>query len=387
MLNLNEITIETLEKYLISNLWKQDKNFANEKIKLFTKIIDGEEYTVFLPANNNFKDSQRRISDTIEIISYIKEITNEKVISDILKFNSNSLIVNKEIVNKEIVNETCPKDTLSFRIISKLSEEGRIPLEYGFKAIEGLKKLILSTIFNEENPQPYFFRTNKNSHEKLCRYNLAQTGIGSYIFNIEIDINKQEQLIINENSEVETLSEERRIIRRIQNGLYNIIEKDIDTLFEDGYKKGLNANMCDALLNFNIDASDIKIESRVFWYDSMHKPNDIKERVILEKKHFIKVKELSEMYKQTKSIEYDIKGQIIRLNSRKDSKGNSKERNIIIQTEIDGRYKNVKIDLGELDYKKACEAHKQEKDVMISGELVKEGKIWKIIKYNSLSIV
>ena len=136
--------------------------------------------------------------------------------------------------------------------------------EYGANIVEGIKRLILATIFNEENPQPYFFRVSKNSHEKLFRYKLAQTNIGSYIFNIEIDSDTNEQLIINDNGEVEILSEERRVIRRIQNGISNIKENDIEILSENGYKKGLNANMCDALLNFNIDVYKRQMYST--WY-------------------------------------------------------------------------------------------------------------------------
>lgn len=375
---INNITIETLESYLVKNLWKQDKTFANKKIKLFKKAIDNEEYSLFLPSRNDFKDSRRKINDAIEIIADLRETTSKKIISEILKTSDNKI---------SIINNRHKKDTLSLRIISKLSDEGIIPLEYGANIVEGIKRLILATIFNEENPQPYFFRVSKNSHEKLFRYKLAQTNIGSYIFNIEIDSDTNEQLIINDNGEVEILSEERRVIRRIQNGISNIKENDIEILSENGYKKGLNANMCDALLNFNIDNFDVKIESRVTWSDLIPKPEGIKEKVVLENKDFHKMKELSEKYKQSKSLECEMKGRIIRLNNRKDSKGNSIERNITIQTEIEGTYKNVKIELGDLDYKKACEAHKEDQDIIVSGELFKNGKTWVMTHYHDLRII
>ena len=145
--------------------------------------------------------------------------------------------------------------------------------------------------------------------------------------------------------------------------------------------------MCDALLNFNIDNFDVKIESRVTWSDLIPKPEGIKEKVVLENKDFHKMKELSEKYKQSKSLECEMKGRIIRLNNRKDSKGNSIERNITIQTEIEGTYKNVKIELGDLDYKKACEAHKEDQDIIVSGELFKNGKTWVMTHYHDLRII
>ncbi|GEP65206.1 hypothetical protein CBE01nite_29740 [Clostridium beijerinckii] len=386
MFNLNQIndtTIETFEKYLIKNLWVEDIEFPNKKIKLFRKIIDDEEYSLSLPAKSNFKDSHRKINEAIEILAELKELSNQKLISEVWKESNNNVF----ILNKEIETNKSQKDILSFRIISKLSDEGIIPLEYGSNIVEGLKKLILSAIFNEEHPQPHFFRTNKNSHEKLSRYKLGQTAFGSYVFNVEIDNYMHEQLQINENEIIETLPEERKIIKRIQNGIYNIREKDMDTLFENGYKKGLNANMCDALLNFNLENYDVKIESKVTWSDLLPRPDDIKEKVILENKDFYKVKILSEKYKEVKSIEQGIRGRIIKLINRKDSQGNSVERNIVMQTEVEGKSKNVKIELSDVDYKRACEAHKQDQEITISGELLKEGKTWMLVNYKDLKII
>ncbi|EES48991.1 hypothetical protein [Clostridium botulinum] len=385
---INNITIEALEKYLVKNSWKQDINFINKKIKLYKKIIDDDEYTLFLPARNNFKDVGRKISETIEILSELQEITNQKLISEILKENNEFILVNKEIVSNEVIKQN--KDILSFRIISKLSNDGRIPLEYGANVIEGLKKLVLSAIFNEEYPQPFFLRHSKKSQEQLWKYKLAQTQVGSYIFNIEIDneIDNGEQLEFNDNEQIEvSLSQERKVIKRIQNGILKIKENNIEELFKNSYKRGLNANMCDALLNLQMENYDIKIESKVEWSDLLPKPNDVKEKVILESNDFYKVKILSEKYKETKSVEHTIMGKIIRLSNRKDSHGNSIERNIVIQTEIEGKSKNIKIELSDDDYKIACEAHKQDKDVLINGEILKQGKSWIMINYKKFKIL
>jgi len=384
----NNITIESLEKYLRYNKWIQDVDFANKKIKLYRKVIDEEEYSLFLPTSNDFKDSVRRINDAIEILSEIKDTTNHEITKESLKANNQLILIKDEIVPKTTIQNT--KDILSIRIISKLSEKGTIPLEYGSSVIEGLKKLVLSAIFNEEHPQPFFIRPNKSSQEQLSRYKLGQTQVGSYVFNIEIDneIDNGEQLEFKDNEQIEaTLSEERKVIKRIQNGISQIKKDNIEELFENSYKKGLNANMCDALLNFQMENYDIKIESKVQWSDLLPKPNDIKEKVILESDDFYKVKMLSEKYKENKSVEHRMKGKIIRLTHRKDLHENVIERNIVIQTEIEGKNKNVKIDLSDKEYKIACEAHKQDKDVLINGEMLKQGKYWTMINYNKFDVL
>jgi hypothetical protein len=383
MLNqLNNITIEALKKYLLQDLWKKDFNFPNKKIELFKKIIDDEEFCLIIPSRDDYKDAQIRIENTVEMLSELKEVATQKIVSEILRYSDRQLLV----LNKEI--ETAKNnDIISFRIVSQLSKEGKIPLEYGSNIVEGLKKLILSAIFNEECPQPYFFKTNKESHEKLSRYKLGQSAFGSYIFNIEIENDIEEQLYINDKGVIESISEERRVIRRIQNGIRDVKENNLDTLSENGYQKGLNANMCDALLNLNLENYDIKIESKVTWSEVLPKPENIIEKVILESNDFYKVKTLLEKYKETKTIEYKLKGRIVRLNNKNDSRGNTIERYIVVQTEVEGKSKNVKVPLRATDYKNACEAHKQDQEVVLNGQLLKEGKTWVINDYRNFKIL
>lgn len=372
--DVNNINIESLEDYLNKDSWKQDLEYKNTKVKLFKKIIENEEYSLIIPSSDRFKDAKIRINDALQTMSAIKGKNVNYIINDILRVKvKDNVVLYKPIIKQE-------KDILSIRIISKLSQNGTIPLEYGSNIVDGLRKLILSAIFTEENAKPYFLKTSKNSYEKLSKYKLAQTAVGSYIFNIEIDSQQYEQIGITDQGEMEsTISEERKVIRRIQNGIRDIKEKDINELFKDGYKKGLNANMCDALMNLNIDnATDIKIESKVKWSDLGTKPTDIVEKVVLEKSDFYIVKAVAEKYKETNDVECSIEGKIIRLSNRRNLHGNTIERNIVIQTEVDGKYKNVTVELGANDYIKACEAHKQDNDISISGKLSKKGKIWVI---------
>lgn len=260
MLNqLNNITIEALEAYLLQDLWKQKIDFPNKKVKLFKKVIGKEEFSLTIPARNDFRDSQIRIKSAVELLSNLKGISVVGIANNISKYSNNNIV----IINKDIQVHKREKDILSFRIISKLSKDGTIPLEYGSSIVEGLKKLVLSAIFNEEDPKPYFLKTSRSAYEKLFKYRLAQTQVGSYIFNIEVDSRLDEQLMFNDEDQLESISEERKVIRRIQNGIRDVKEKDMTTLLEDGYKKGLNANMCYAIMNLNIDDIDIRIESKV----------------------------------------------------------------------------------------------------------------------------
>ncbi|CBZ04180.1 hypothetical protein EXM98_04310 [Clostridium botulinum] len=366
--NLNNIAIENLIKYLQNKGWKINNEFPNKKLIVFERNFDEELFTITIPINEGFKDYIPRVNDAIILLRELENRDVNNILEDILNIN------NIKIKNK--------KDKLSFRIISELSENGTLPLDYGYNIIDGLKKLILSAIYIEDMPRPYFLKANKNSYESLSKFKLAQTNVGSYVFNIEIDNDECCKLKYDENGNIENILESRKVIKRIQNGINDVIDATqqgkIDKLYEDGYKKGLNANMCDAILNFKYKDYEVKIESTVKWADTLPKPDDILQKVILKNTDFYTMKKLSEKYKETDVKCERLIGRIVTLNNAPNSK-----RNIIIECTIDKKLKHVKIFLDKEDYEKACEFHKKNQAITIIGEISKEGRTWMLYNYDN----
>lgn len=380
-INLENITVDSLRRYLQNDGWNLDEKFPNKKLFLYKKQLDDDIFSITVPASSDFKDYLIRVNDTIELLAELYDESPSTIAEMILSNSGNLYVIN----NKDIEEINNDKDVMSFRIISKECENGRIPLEYGSNIVEGLKKLILSAIFSEENPKPYFLRPNKDTHIELSRYKLAQTEVGSYIFNIEIEDDYENQIEFDNRGINLGISQQRKVIKRIQNGMQKIVQVksnvNHEDLFKNGYKSGLNANMCDALLSLKNNDNNLSIESTVRWSNKLPEPDDIVDKVVLKSDDFYTIKNISDKYKENKPTNTEVTGKITRLSNNKNSQGISIERNIVIKAKIEGQYRKVKLDLNEYDYMNACEAHKKDIEISVKGELIKSGKSWILDEY------
>lgn len=363
---LNNINIDLMTKYLINNGWKLKKDFPNKKIIHFEKKYDGEEFYVNIPSSEKFKDFKVRIIDAISNLAALEEVE----FNDILM-----LISNKDNLS----------DTLSVRIISNISKDGKIPLEYSRYVIEGISKLFISAIANENNPKPYFTKGCKYDYSELSNYYLSQTDVGSYIFNIEINNKINEQEILGETVD-ESDTPQRRVLKRIQNGLSIISNKDNDMNINSMYKEGFNVNMCDAILNLMNDEYKIDLETSVKWAEGLEKPKGIPEKILIDNEKLKKIESISKKYKSEAKVKINnIKGYIIKLECKKDKNKKISSRNIVIQTMINKRERQVKVYLSEKEYKLAIEAHSNDSIVCAYGEVFTKGnslEIHECIKFD-----
>ncbi|MCI9110584.1 MAG: hypothetical protein HFH47_02080, partial [Bacilli bacterium] len=175
--NLSEIKLESVTKYLKLKDWKHDNDFPNKKMLLFKKVYKDEVFTVTIPSNDEFSDYKRRLVNLIDCLSDIENIPTDKIINELQSINNNK---------QKISIPKGAHDRLSFRIISEESEDGSLPLAYSEVVISGIKKLILSAMYSEKNsPVPVVNTNFKNLYSELNQYKLAQTNVGSYIFNME----------------------------------------------------------------------------------------------------------------------------------------------------------------------------------------------------------
>lgn len=372
--NIEDINIELLRKYLIRHSWFENKDFPNKKLICFTKLYDGEDFNIYIPINEKFKDYKIRVKDAINNISILEDLSISEIMEDIL-------------------NSSKESDILSIRIDSEFSKDGNIPLDYGRNAIDGIAKLISATISNEMNPKPYFHKLSKNINKEIRNYQLAQTSVGSYIFNIEIKNEINEQVALNDKTHKlnndESITPQRNVIKRIQRGLYKLSKNKNELDFQNLYKDGFNANMCDALLNLKYGDYDLGIETSIKWAEGIERPKDIPDNVFVKNEIFTLLEEISTIYKKEEVIEEDnIKGYVIKLERNKNTKNQILICDIVVQTRINNKQRNVKVTLNEDDYNIALDAHKNDLIVSVNGELhTTSSNKMEIINYTKFKII
>lgn len=142
---------------------------------------------------------------------------------------------------------------MEIRVISEITEDGKIPLEYAADCVEGLKELILYSVCAEQSARPICYRATEYAKSLLNKFKLAQTEKGSFILNVDIQV-------VDENNEQTVLDGceydvptpfEHKVIERIGTAIGQVdaivqnqcqLSETAETAFEDG----ITANMCDA---------------------------------------------------------------------------------------------------------------------------------------------
>ena len=363
-INIENITALSLEKYLLINDWIREYNFPNKNLMVFHS---GDETLVF-PSNEKFVDFYASLPKVLDLLSELQDKPVREVIKEIT---------------------TSYHDLLEFRIKSDDSKNGELPLDYAAECIDGIKELILYSACAEQLRRPVCFKTTNNAKNVLNSFKLAQTEIGSFIINIDIQVadeNEQYSLDgIEENSGIE-----HKVVERIGTAIKQVdkIAKDIE-LFEEivpsAYESGITANMCDALLKLKPDSIDAEIETKIR-YASACGNRDV-EVVKMKRNHFFTMNEISKRYRENNTQgKVEAIGYVTSLNKRKMDDVRA-DRIIHAVVEINGGTRTVVAELCEDDYRVACDAHRDAERVMISCMLDMSKKIYKYLSVDEFRII
>lgn len=345
--NLFQITALSFEKYMLLNQWSRDYKFKNKNLMVF---ISPKGKRIAIPANENYDDFYFSLERML------------KNLEDYLGKSS------KEIV-KEIM--TSYFDRLEFRIQSEFTVDGKLPLGYAAECIDGLKDLVLYSACAEEKIQPICYKATNKSREITNKFKLAQTEVGSFVINIDTEV-------VEENGEQETLQctkietpIEHKIVERIYTAINQINDvvterNDINNVISSAFETGLTANMCDALLK--LKTNEVQIDATIRYASAItRKPGELN-KVVLKDEHFYVMKEISERYREIiKSEDVTLHGLVEEM--RKDRVHDNDHKEIVLVTIMQGKYKRIKMELSQEDYEIANNAHMNDKEIEISGEL------------------
>ncbi len=364
--NLFKITAPAFEKYLLLNGWKREYDFANQNLMVFNY----NDRRISIPASEKFDDFYFGIENILEMLSFY----NKKDLNDIVY---------------DIISSYTER--MEFRIISKLSEDGKLPFGYASNCIEGLKDLILYSACAENNKSPVCVRTTNIAKEVLDNFKMAQTEVGSFIINIETAIGDEgtEQLTFDECNITPPL--EHKVIDRIYTAIKQVDEvasekTSIENIIADGYETGITANMCDAFLKLKPEYVDAEIQTTIRYASAITRSLGNSKVINFKNKHFYIIDEIAKKYRETeKFVQATLSGYINTL--KKNSYEDQKEKHIGLTTLIDGKLRNIKIFLNDFDYRIACDAHRDQEEVEVSGILDMNNRIWEMQQVDIFKII
>lgn len=361
--NLSGITSASIEKYLLFTGWIKDDAFPNPRLWVFHYTRDPET-TIAVPANETAPDFYSRIYSLVQTLSTINARTEQEIIDSL---------------------KSAYTDRLQFRIITEKSKNGKIPLEYAARCLDGLKDLVLYAACAEERAKPVCARLYNSAKRRLDKFQFGQTQIGSFIINIDVPVadEENEQMFLIEAAARPEEPPEHKIIKRIGTAITQIDnlakqQVKIGDLVEDAYTTGITANMCDALMKLKPESGeDVTVETSIYYAEALTHSVDPPQVHTFENIHFCFIDEISKRYKDRTLVDdVTIVGTIKMLSKTSPGGGDEAENTVRLLSKIDGQLRSITLHLSPKDHASAGDAYRDDREVQVSGTLDKSGRYW-----------
>lgn len=358
---LLEIDVKSYSQFLKNNGWKIDST-VNECVNVFhnENFSDTE---IILPLYKNVKGYNDIILNTFSKISSIYSSNYEKTLNAITN---------------------TPEDLIKIRIIHKDVKYGSIQLENGIKLIQGAKSLLESTALSTKQKRKLFIgKIPEDINQYVNHLRLGQTEIGSYIINIYSEIRPSSENDLFETS----TSFDRKVslqtitaIQKIQEITKDYKKNGNINIFEDSVKDGISANLCKSIIELSGDSKDQNIQLQVGINNNI-KVSDSSYNVYISSASIpIIEKGYNFLIDRDFITDIEVVGFVFKLSREEDEEAGV----INLATTINEKTRKVKVYLSETQYEIAINAHRDQKSVIIRGDLRLETRRAELINVSSI---
>lgn len=269
--------------------------------------------------------------------------------------------------------------------------DGSVDIDAGVSIITQGRDLLLSAACSANEPRPaYRAGSNKEASAYMKRVRLGQTERGSFIVSLLAPV--PPLLTSPRQAELWPLPSEepydRLVTRFLADGLQAAhkaaeqwVRGDGITAFSQGVRKGVSANLCEALSNL-IEAGD-GLDVSITWARTRPAPEP-RRKVVFSRTE-------AEVFKEAARV---LRMQEPRLDERLEAyvvgAGRKLEENdglVTLKTFIDGKPASVKTKLPSDLYTQALSAHDEKLAVSLTGDLRRDGQRWRLEHPRNLSFI
>ncbi len=347
--SLQDIQIGDIIAYVQKSGWSL-RNYPNSRLILFegSKDDKGKPLVLTLPANKDFLDSNKIIANAINLLAAIEHTSPQAIIQKIRSSN---------------------RDTIYIRIL--LPSETVPSLDAASHVINGLRNLVVYSACMEREPRRYFGRPFKEGQQQVEHFLFGHTFQGSFGFTVESPV--EYPVVDLWGNSYRPIP--RRVIERITRGLLflkSAEQKQKSEEISQHFESGLNANMCNAIIEMLKDKENIKVEYSVHWSSQLEPSPDIADidPILLGGEATYYLQEAARHMEEFDNTDAEgvsaVQGRIIELTSDSQSNGT-------VEISMEGIGK-VRFSLGSEEYQKACNAHRDRRSVSAKGKLTKKRK-------------
>ena len=340
--------------YLTSRGWLPRPDGASPKAVEFHNPAYAE-VELLLPLKQDVGDFALRMADVVVGLATIEQRSPWEVLNDL---------------------SGPPGDVLRLRVAAPDATLGNIPLDEGIQLLRGGRDLLSAAAYSTLRPQAlYPQKMPKEVREFLRTCRLGQTERGSFIATIVTPIPPEIQTSMDFKDEEFRLEIEpypRRVTTRLMSTLSlvsNAIQSGQPGRIIESVEDGVSANLCEALKTMKPVGDQSRLDISVSWArNRVHVPKNVPQTVSFLQESFAFIEEATRQLRRLAfagSQKYE--GAILTVQKMKRPLYPDLSGRIVIAAEVGGEAAKVRVDLDEADFRSACDAIRDGKNVRLSG--------------------
>ena len=350
--NLNSIKPDALIEHALNAGWSLDGAYG-QHADLYVRESGP---TILIPNKQDLADYNRRVHELITIFAALAGTTPEAIYNDLLLYGW---------------------DVVRFRAIGE--DERFVDCRAGLNLIRGALATMQATAcsLDEETRGVYRGKNKRQADKKLLGMKMDQTEHGSYVVKLLVPVHQTPL----SDMPSDTVPVGRKVTERLSVALQSTREAtdhvDFDE-FASKVKDGVSANICEAihLMIKHYDA----VEVAQSWSSNLSVVTG-GSPIAFGTDDIPPLKNASARFKEEDIVnrqDIQISGYIKQLVRLEDSDGD--KGNVVLDVVFEGQRISVNVEeMGKGDYESATEAHKEKRNIMLTGNLVQNGDKWKLL--------
>jgi len=370
--------LDLIKRFLRARGWERIEQL-NDNLLLYKGPLDDTKSPILiaLPATANAIDNKQMITKALNLLAAIEDRSIQEVSEEIANLGS-------DFLRPKIIFPT---------------NAASLPLMEIKSTIDNLTNLIKYSACMEEDNQPYFSKSKRIGRIMAEKCRFGQTFIGSFGMSIEMPIPPPSSDISRQ------VPFERRLMERIARGLMTIHKaiKEADPKILTGdLQRGFNANLYESMQKLIEVVPNSHMEFSFSWSLEYPLAEDLKSS---SKLRFSSVEITPFLESAAKTLrtcseseEVVIQGRIIQLHAdspltdddieESESLSNEDARLIVVHWENEkGKFNSIRIPLTMDQYRRACDAHRDEKKISIQGTPEKKKRFLYLTSPKDLKIL
>ena len=360
---VDSLRTRDVQQYLTSRGWYIVDRESTTAVELYHHPQHGDA-EILLPLRQSLADYSLRMADVIQALSAI----DDRPWSEILNALSGP-----------------PSDILRLRVVSEAATLGNLPLDDALRFFQSGRDMLLSAACSTIRPQAFHPEKSlkqANDFIRGCRF--GQTERGSFVASIIAPVPPafHQAMIPFGEEEFREATEPfaRRVTSRLMHSL-EIVDQTVKTARLDpifnGVNDGVSANLCEAVAAMKPQGDQSRIDIRMSWSRSRPKlPEGIPQIVSFSQSDFPILEEAGRKLRERATPRRDkFVGKVFSLQSEIPSLIDNLAGKIVVRTEVGGQPARVKVVLDREDYRRACDAHRDDRRVAVTGIIHHDVKV------------